>query len=113
MRGDPNRNLVAAISYLFGFVTGFVILLIEKDDKYVRFHATQSLLLFGAVFVLNILINLILSPIDFLGVVTTLLSAIISVVTIAAWAYSMFQAFNGKVYKWPFFGPWAEKMVGK
>ena len=111
MRGDPNRNLVAAISYLFGFVTGIVILFIEKDDKYIRFHATQSVLVFGVIFAANIIINIVLAPIDFLGVVTTLLSTIISVVAVIIWAVSMYRAFSGAIFKWPFVGEIAEKRV--
>ena len=38
-------NLAAALSYLVGFVTGIIFLLVEKDNKFVRFHAMQSILL--------------------------------------------------------------------
>ena len=111
MRGDPNRNLVAAISYLFGFITGIVILFIEKDDKYIRFHATQSVLVFGIIFAVNVIINIIFAPIDFLGVVTTLLSTLISIVAVIVWAVSMYQAFSGRIFKWPVVGEFAEKRV--
>ena len=33
---QSNRNLVAALSYLLGFITGVVILLVEKDDKFMK-----------------------------------------------------------------------------
>ena len=46
-RTDASRNLVAALSYL-PFITviiSIVILLVEKDDKYIRFHALQSFII--------------------------------------------------------------------
>ena len=46
-------NLAALLSYLLGFVTGLIFYLIEKDNKFVRFHAMQSILVFGALFVLH------------------------------------------------------------
>jgi len=30
-----DRNIVAALSYVLGFITGIVILLVEKDDKFI------------------------------------------------------------------------------
>ena len=49
---DP--NVAALLSYLGGFVSGIIIFVLEKDNKFVRFHAMQSLILFGALFVLQI-----------------------------------------------------------
>ena len=54
-----NENMMAAASYLLGFVTGIIMLLIEKQSKFVRFHAMQSTLLFGGVFVANIALGFI------------------------------------------------------
>lgn len=34
-----NQNLLGAVAYLFGFITGIVLLLVEKDNKFIRFHA--------------------------------------------------------------------------
>ena len=41
---DP--NLAAALAYLLGFLTGILFLVIEKDSKFVRFHALQSTMVF-------------------------------------------------------------------
>lgn len=41
---DSNQNLLGALAYLGGFVTGIIILLVEKKNKFVRFHAMQSIL---------------------------------------------------------------------
>ena len=44
-----DANLAAALSYLLGFVTGVIFLLLEKENRFVRFHAMQSMLAFGAI----------------------------------------------------------------
>ncbi len=108
---DPNRNLVAAISYLLGFITGIVILLVETDDKYIRFHAMQSTIIFLGLFIFNILIGLILGQVRFLGVFSNLINVVITIVSLVIWVVSMIQAYKGKVYKWPIAGKLAESKV--
>ena len=58
MATKGNENLMAAASYLLGFVTGIIFLLIEKQSKFDRFHAMQSTLLFGGLFIVNIFYTL-------------------------------------------------------
>ena len=36
-------NLAGLLCYFFGFITGLVFYLIEKKNKFVRFHAMQSM----------------------------------------------------------------------
>ena len=56
-------NVAGLLCYLAGWITGIVFLLIEQRNKFVRFHAAQSIIVFGA---LNI-INSLLSPIPVVG----------------------------------------------
>ncbi len=110
-RGDKNRNIVAALSYFFFFITGIVILLVEKDDKFIRFHAMQSVLIFGAIFLINIIISTVLNPLDFFGVLTTVISSLMTIITVVVWAVSMIKAYNGEIFKWPLVGKIAEERV--
>ena len=110
-RGDASRNLVAALSYFLGFITGIVILLVEKEDKFIRFHAMQSTLIFGGLFIINIASDFILKPVDFLGFLSTVVNTGITVVAIVVWVISIYKAYLGQVYKWPFVGKLAEKNI--
>jgi uncharacterized membrane protein len=110
---DTNRNLVAALSYFLGFITGIIILLVEKDDKYIRFHAMQSTVIFGALFVFNLVLSIIFGGLSFLGFVATLVNSVITVASIIVWIVSMIKAYQGQVFKWPVAGDFAEKQVGK
>ena len=104
-RGDTSRNLVAALSYLLGFITGVVILFVEKDDKFVRFHAMQSTVIFGGLFVINFAVNLLF------GFASGFVSGIISVFSLIVWLVSMIKAYQGELFKWPIAGDFAEKQV--
>ena len=112
-KDDTNRNIVAALSYFMGFITGIIILLVEKDDKYVRFHAMQSTVIFGGFFILNILISAIFGNLSFLGLIVKALSTLITVASLVIWIVSMVKAYQGDVFKWPIVGDFAEKKVGR
>jgi uncharacterized membrane protein len=99
-----DANLAAALSYLLGFVTGIVFLVIEKDSKFVRFHAMQSTVTFVALFVLNIVIGML----PFLGLIITLLLWPVSVIL---WLVLMFKAYQGERFKLPVVGDFAEQKI--
>lgn len=95
-------NLAAALTYLLGFITGIVFLVIEKDSKFVRFHAMQSTLTFLAIFVLmNVLFYF-----PFLG---WMLSSLLWIAGLILWLILMFKAFQGEKFKLPVVGDLAEQ----
>src|SRR5712692_11354399 len=94
-------NVAAGLSYLFVFVGGLVFFLIEKQNRFVRFHAMQSLIFFGGLFVLSIVIGYI----PYVG----LLSGLLGLVGFVGWIFLMIQGFQGKYFKLPVIGDYAEK----
>lgn len=110
---DTNRNIVAALSYFLGFITGIIILFVERDDKYVRFHAMQSTLIFGGLFGVNFIFSLVFGGLSFLGFLATAVNSVITVVALIVWIVSMIRAYQGQVFKWPIVGDLAEKKVGR
>ena len=110
-KADTNRNLVAALSYFLGFITGVVILLVEKDDKFVRFHAMQSTLIFGGLFIVNLVVGMVFGSFSALGVVAQTVNTLISIAGVIVWIVSMIKAFKGEVFKWPVVGNIAEKQT--
>lgn len=111
-RVDTNRNLVAALSYLpfFAIFLSIVILLVEKDDKFIRFHALQSFIISVSYYILNILINIIFSS-GVLALVSTFLGPLLALAVLVIWVVSMIKAYQGQVMKWPLVGEFAEKRV--
>jgi len=41
------ENIAGLLCYVLGWVTGIIFLFIEKENKFVRFHAVQSIVVFG------------------------------------------------------------------
>jgi uncharacterized membrane protein len=96
------ENVAALLSYVLGWVTGLIFFLIEKESKFVKFHAMQSIITFGALTILYI----ILAWIPILGWV---LGAIIWVLEVVLWIVLMIKAYQGVKFKLPFAGDLAEK----
>jgi uncharacterized membrane protein len=102
-----NENFAAALSYLFGAFSGVVVLILERENKFVRFHALQSTLWFlflyltGAVltFVVNIpvlgwILGIIINPVLWIGGVVLFVSTV----------FLMYKAYEGTTFKLPVFG---------
>jgi uncharacterized membrane protein len=107
---NGDQNMKGAIAYLLGPVTGVLLLLTEKKNGYVRFHAMQSTIFFGAL----ILLYVVLGIIPVLGwFVAILLSPILTLVSFIAWLVLMYKAYNGQQYKLPYFGDLAERQLAK
>lgn len=90
-------NVAALLSYLLGWISGLIFFLIEKENKFVRFHAMQSLMLFGGLTVIAIipfvnLLVIILGPLSFV-----------------LWIILMIKAYQGQMFKLPLVGDLAEK----
>lgn len=95
-------NIAALLSYLLGFVSGLIFILIEKKNKFVRFHAMQSLTVFVALFVLQ----LVLSVIPILGVI---MGGLLTLAGVVLWIVLMVKAYQGEMFKLPIVGDFAEK----
>lgn len=101
-----NENLMGAVSYLLGFITGIVLLLVEKQSKFVRFHAMQSTILFGGLFVVNVVLG-------FIPLLGWLAGLLLSLLGFILWIVCLWKAFQGEMYKVPYVGDLAEKQLAK
>jgi uncharacterized membrane protein len=101
---DP--NLAGLLCYILGVVTGIVFLLIENRSSYVRFHALQSTIVFGALFVLS----LVLPVIPVVGILVSLLLPLLGVVL---WILLMVKAYQGERFKVPYVGDWVEQQLAR
>ena len=99
-------NVSALLCYLAGFITGIIFLLIEKENKFVRFHAMQSIITFGALFVLGIFV----SAVPFIG---WALRPMVGVVNLILWIVLMIKGYQGEKFKLPVVGDIAEKNIEK
>lgn len=111
-----DRNLEAAFSYLFGWITGVLFYVVESDD-YVRFHAAQSVLFFGGLYLVDALLVFAIRPLaatpgpGFLAGLLGLASTVLSLAGFAIWLLLMYKAYTGERYRLPVVGEFAERYV--
>ncbi|MFC2032567.1 DUF4870 domain-containing protein [Chloroflexota bacterium] len=97
-------NIAGLLCYLGGWITGIVFLVLEKKNKFVRFHALQSIVTFGALTVASGL----LSWIPFFG---GFFGAVIGILAFILWIVLMVKAYQGELYKVPVAGHVAEGIL--
>jgi uncharacterized membrane protein len=97
------QNVAGALAYALGWITGAVFLLTEPANKFVRFHAIQSVVVFGS---LSLLWFVTLS-IPVLGWFFALV--ILPPLSLILWLLLMFKAYQGERFKLPFAGEIADQ----
>lgn len=106
-------NLAGALSYVLGPITGVAFLVMEKQSRFVRFHAMQSTLVGVALIVLNVIVNVaqaILEAIPFIGWLFSLgLGLVIGLASLVLWLALMFMAYQGREWELPIAGEHARK----
>ncbi len=95
-------NLAAALSYVLGWVTGLIFFVIEKESKYVKFHAMQSIIFSVAWTILSMLL-----------VVTVVGPMFLGIVGLVVWVICIIKAYSGEMFKLPVIGDMAEKIANK
>jgi uncharacterized membrane protein len=100
-----DENVAGLLCYVLGWVTGIVFLILEKDNKFVRFHAMQSIVTFGAITVIQIILN-------FIPIIGWILSLLVYLASLVLWIVLMVKAYQGQRYKLPVAGNIAEKQAG-
>jgi uncharacterized membrane protein len=106
--GNLEPNIAAALSYILPPITGVVFFIMEKENKFVRFHAFQSILfgvaIWAAYMVSNILVVILIGA---------LLIPIVSIVSFFLWLLLMWKSYNNEEYELPYLGAIAKKQVNK
>ncbi len=103
-------NVAGLLCYVLGWITGLIIFLLEKENKFVRFHALQSIVTFGAFTVLWIVFS-VLMGIQYIGTLFWVLNIISWILAFVLWIVLMVKAYQGEKYKLPVAGDIAEKYL--
>ena len=111
-------NTAAGMSYLFGWVSGLIVYFNERHNRYVRFHAVQSILWTGLLTIVSVVLYIayqifgdiataahqpwvahVFQPLVFLGYLGV----------IGLWLWPMVAAWNGHYLRLPIIGEYAER----
>ena len=102
------RKNAGIMCYAFGWLSGIILYLMEKD-AFVRFHAAQSVAIFGGLTVLSMLLPTAL-PRGLYSVIAPLMS-LMSTVSMGLWVFLMYKASKAEYYKLPVIGDMVDKFV--
>ncbi|MFE3986891.1 DUF4870 domain-containing protein [Nocardia tengchongensis] len=113
-----DKKTSAILSYALGWLTGIIFLFVGKNDPDVKFHASQSIVFFGAVSVLNIVLSIVGSLLGALGIIFSLAGLAVGVLSLVVWIMAMVQANNTGGVRAPlpivgkFTAPYADQLAG-
>jgi uncharacterized membrane protein len=99
-----DQNVAGLLCYVAGWITGLIFFLIEKENRFVRFHAMQSIITFGGLTVLSIALGMI-------PFVNLVMLPILGILQLILWIVLMVKAYQGQLFKLPVIGDMAEKNI--
>jgi uncharacterized membrane protein len=97
-------NTAALLCYVGIWISGIIFFVLEQKNRFVRFHAAQSIVVFGTITVAGVILGLI-------PVVGDAFSTIIGIIGFIIWIIMIVKASSGERYKLPWAGDVAEKMI--
>jgi uncharacterized membrane protein len=111
----PNvGGLLCYVPCCIGFIFSVVVAIVEKQSRFVRFHAFQSLLLHGVAFALGIglqVLQIILAVIHLgaIGLLLSLVGLLLGVGFLGVSIFLMIKANANEELELPVIGPMARK----
>jgi uncharacterized membrane protein len=114
-----DSNVAAMLCYLgnivccVGLVLSIIIMVTEKENRFVRFHAMQAILLFVAAIVVNIVFGVLAAVMSaaHMEIVGLGLRIVVSLAFLVVWILVGIRAYKGEWYKLPTIGDTAENIV--
>lgn len=110
-------NVAATLCYALGWLTGIIFLVLEpySRDRNVRFHAWQSIFVFGGLFAAHIgltIMSIVASHIlGILGMLFSILILLLHLGGFVLWVILMIKAYQGEKWMLPVVGPLAQEKV--
>ena len=112
-----SENAAALLSYVLGWITGIIFFVIDQRP-YVRFHAMQSIVTFGGLHIIRIVLGI------FLGVgwwyggfgtfgLAAMIVCLLGLLTFVLWIVCMIKAYQGVRFKVPIAGDVAESVLSR
>ena len=107
------ENVAGLLCYVLGWITGIIFLLIDKRP-FVRFHAAQSIVVFGGLTILRIGLGIMTGFGGLFGFgLWAMVSLLIGLLTLVLWIFLMVKAYQHELYKIPVAADIAESIAGK
>ena len=99
-------NLAGMLCYAMGWVTGLIFFVLEKDSRFVKFHAMQSI-------IVTLALTVVWYALLMIPIIGWMLSPFLFLAGVVLWILLMVKAYNGEKFKMPFAGDIAEQQAAK
>lgn len=113
------NNVAGLLCYILGIITGIVFLVLEpyKNNRFVRFHAFQSIFFWVACFAFwmvwsYVVVSMLFTPGLGMWGLISLIGLVVRLGMLAAWIFVMYKAYNNEEFKLPIIGDIAAKQAG-
>jgi uncharacterized membrane protein len=107
------ENVAGLLCYVLGWLTGIIFLLIDKRP-FVRFHAAQSIVVFGALTILKIGFGIVMGVGGIVGFgLWAMIATLLSLLTLVLWIFLMIKAYQHELFRVPIAAPIADGIAGK
>lgn len=114
------ENIAGLLCYVLGWISGIYFLVREKENKFVRYHAIQSIVVFGTITIIYIVIFVILNSVAgifrwipgfsfVLSIVFGVFAWLLGLLSMILWIILMAYAYQGQRFKLPWAGNFAQK----
>lgn len=99
-------NLAGALTYVFGFITGIIFILIEKEDQFVRFHAVQSI-------ILSLVLVILSTVLRYIPIINLISALLLGPISFVLWILLIYKAYKNEWFELPVIGQIAKDQVNK
>lgn len=93
-------GIAGLLSYFVPFAGGLIFLVLEKENRLIRFHAVQSILLWTVFIVLSIVLLWI-----------PVINVLVGIVMLLIWIFMMYQALMERMFELPLIGDYARRQA--
>ena len=101
-----DENTAGLLCYVLGWVSGIAFILLERENNFVKFHAVQSTIVFGAIAVA-------MGVFSWIPVLNIIIYVLLGILAFGLWIFLMVKASQGERYKIKWAGDYAEKWAGE
>lgn len=109
-------HAAAALSYLAWWLSGLLFFLVERENRFVKFHAAQALVGLGAIWALGLMLWVVALAALFVSAmafkVLLYLAYGVWVAGLIAWGLCLVRAWQGEEFELPWAGSIARRLSG-
>jgi uncharacterized membrane protein len=107
-----SENVAGLLCYVLGWVTGLIFYFIDKRP-FVRFHAAQSMVVFGGLMIFRIVLGMLFITGTGFHMGGLGLLWLVSVLGFVLWILLMIKAYQGEKFRVPIAADLADQIFGK